>query len=204
MENYIGPLGHAEDLAMGMIAGVCRVCKCTDYDCRACVEKTGVPCTWVDIDLCSACARIVYIFDLDGTLADIEHRRHLVENGNKEWDAFYEACVDDKPNWPVIGMYQALDNSPFREIWIFSGRSEAVRKQTEDWLEAHEIYLEEPERLVMRPEGDYTPDQELKRRWLDEYNLRNRVVAIFDDRQKVVDMWRAEGLVCFQVAPGGF
>jgi hypothetical protein len=25
-----------------------------------------------------------------------------------------------------------------------------------------------------------------------------------DDRQKVVDMWRAEGLTCFQVAPGDF
>lgn len=36
--------------------GVCRVCGCTDDDCRQCIEKTGEPCHWVEPDLCSACA----------------------------------------------------------------------------------------------------------------------------------------------------
>lgn len=35
----------------------CRVCGCTDHDCRQCIEKTGQPCYWVAEDLCSACAR---------------------------------------------------------------------------------------------------------------------------------------------------
>ena len=34
----------------------CRVCGCTDEDCRRCIEKTGEPCWWVAADLCSACA----------------------------------------------------------------------------------------------------------------------------------------------------
>jgi hypothetical protein len=33
----------------------CRVCGCTDDDCRQCIEKTGKPCHWVEKDLCSAC-----------------------------------------------------------------------------------------------------------------------------------------------------
>ena len=33
----------------------CRVCGCTDADCRQCVERTGSPCYWVEPDLCSAC-----------------------------------------------------------------------------------------------------------------------------------------------------
>jgi hypothetical protein len=33
----------------------CRICGCTDRDCRQCVEKTGSPCSWVSEDLCSAC-----------------------------------------------------------------------------------------------------------------------------------------------------
>jgi hypothetical protein len=37
-------------------ANVCRVCGCTDEDCRQCIERTGRPCYWVDDDLCSACA----------------------------------------------------------------------------------------------------------------------------------------------------
>jgi hypothetical protein len=33
----------------------CRVCGCTDNDCRQCIEKTGEPCHWVEPNLCSAC-----------------------------------------------------------------------------------------------------------------------------------------------------
>lgn len=33
----------------------CRVCGCTDDNCRQCIEKTGQPCYWVEEDLCSAC-----------------------------------------------------------------------------------------------------------------------------------------------------
>lgn len=36
--------------------GVCRVCGCTNDDCRQCIAKTGEPCYWVEADLCSACA----------------------------------------------------------------------------------------------------------------------------------------------------
>lgn len=35
----------------------CRVCGCTDDDCRQCIERTGKPCSWVEPDLCSACRR---------------------------------------------------------------------------------------------------------------------------------------------------
>jgi len=33
----------------------CRVCGCTEDDCRQCIAKTGEPCRWVEADLCSAC-----------------------------------------------------------------------------------------------------------------------------------------------------
>jgi DNA polymerase III sliding clamp (beta) subunit (PCNA family) len=33
----------------------CRICGCTEQDCRQCIEKTGGPCHWVEKDLCSAC-----------------------------------------------------------------------------------------------------------------------------------------------------
>ena len=33
----------------------CRVCGCTDANCIRCIEKTGMPCSWVETDLCSAC-----------------------------------------------------------------------------------------------------------------------------------------------------
>ncbi|MFL5327375.1 MAG: hypothetical protein ACJ8C4_00540 [Gemmataceae bacterium] len=34
---------------------ICRVCGCTDDDCKQCIRMTGRPCHWVEPDLCSAC-----------------------------------------------------------------------------------------------------------------------------------------------------
>ncbi len=31
------------------------MCGCTDDDCSGCIERTGTPCYWVEVDLCSAC-----------------------------------------------------------------------------------------------------------------------------------------------------
>jgi hypothetical protein len=55
----------------------------------------------------------------------------------------------------------------------------------------------------MRRKGDHTPDEQLTGGWyykLGEYNQK-RLVAVFDDRDKVVAMWRSKGVACFQVAP---
>uniref|UniRef100_A0A6M3IFR2 Polynucleotide kinase PNKP phosphatase domain-containing protein n=1 Tax=viral metagenome TaxID=1070528 RepID=A0A6M3IFR2_9ZZZZ len=144
---------------------------------------------------------MVVIFDLDGTLANIEHRRHLVTNGNHNWDKFYEECVNDTPNVPVMMIYKILQKQNDTTMAILSGRSEVVRKQTEDWLDTNFIKYDI---LKMRPENDYTPDEELKRKWMIEISNREMIFCVFDDRQKVVDMWRQEGLCCFQVAKVDF
>lgn len=140
------------------------------------------------------------VFDLDGTLALIEHRRHFVQNGNHMWAEFYEACDQDEPNNPVISILKTLRLYHHIEIW--SGRSEAVRGKTEAWLARYGII---DVTLRMRKEGDYTPDEQLKKRWLDEAMAeRCTIDLVFDDRDKVVAMWRKNGIVCAQVAPGDF
>ena len=59
----------------------------------------------------------------------------------------------------------------------------------------------------MRPTDDYhhyMKDSDLKQMWLDTLVDKDDVFAVFDDRQQVVDMWRQNGLTCFQVADGDF
>lgn len=145
----------------------------------------------------------LYIFDLDGTLADLKHRRHFVDgtDGRKDWKSFHAACVDDKPIQPVIDTFARLSYEC--DCWIVSGRSDEVREQTEQWLSDHGVWYD---RLLMRKAGDYTPDDVLKESWLLSWPEadRRRIVAVFDDRDRVVGMWRRHGLVCFQVAPGDF
>jgi hypothetical protein len=57
----------------------------------------------------------------------------------------------------------------------------------------------------MRPENTKTPDVILKKTWL-ERELKNghEIFCVFDDRDSVVDMWRSEGIQCFQVNYGNF
>ncbi len=139
---------------------------------------------------------MIYIFDLDGTLADTSHRLHLVKNGSKHWSKFYSQCVNDSPNKDVISIYNSLRKDGNTMI-IFTGRRESSRHDTQDWLKRHEIIYS---KLLMRPEDDFTSDHSLKKKWLYELKLNNNVAAVFDDRGKVVDMWRREGITCLQVA----
>ena len=138
------------------------------------------------------------VFDLDGTLANTDHRAHLVDRalGKPDWRAFYAACDQDAAHWHIIHVLTALVEGGHRvEIW--SGRSDEVRDKTEAWLSAHGL---DAVPIRMRREHDYTPDDVLKHTWLAD----GRPDLIFDDRSKVVAMWRAEGIPCCQVAPGDF
>ena len=150
----------------------------------------------------------IYIFDLDGTLALIDHRVSLLEDKSnpQRWQDFFAACDKDKPNTPVIQTMEALRMTG-AQILVFSGRSAEVRDKTVAWLAEHTSFMADElddSVLTMRKEGDYTPDDELKKRWLENLSDRNRIVAVFDDRDRVVKMWRDNGITCFQVAPGAF
>lgn len=156
--------------------------------------------------------RPLYIFDLDGTLADLSHRLHFLENKSdkRRWDKFHAACKDDTPKLPVISVFNSLMNAG-SDVWVFSGRSNIVRQETVAWLGNHtgrsQVCWETfPELLTMRKHGDYTEDHLLKASWVDSMLEvdRERLVCVFDDRQRVVDMWRSRGIACMQVAPGDF
>jgi phosphoserine phosphatase len=154
----------------------------------------------------------LYIFDLDGTLADLTHRLHFLENktDKRRWDKFHAACSKDKPKYNVIWLFNTLIASA-ADVWVFSGRSSVVREQTIDWLNdntvmSRELLMATPELLTMRDEGDYTEDHLLKASWVDRLlkDDFDRLICVFDDRSRVVDMWRSKGVTCLQVAPGDF
>lgn len=160
------------------------------------------------------------IFDLDGTLADCSHRIHLLDAMTKReraahsgietveeddsplWNQFYAECVNDKPILPLINTLIAYRTAG-AEIEIWTGRSDLVEFETRRWLEQHAVpWLH----MRMRPHGDHSNDAAMKQHWLHlrrEQGLRDPSI-VFEDRQRVVDMWRAEGILCAQVAEGKF
>ncbi len=197
------------------------------------------------------------IFDLDGTLANCEHRQHFVDpscnpnyklrdfanleecienmyikkeyiridsskedilNGKYEtfkpdWRAFFEACGNDEPILSSLGILRMLHfcNAPI-EIW--SGRCESVRWETEHWMFVKGFPLDI--KLRMRPIGDNTPDDQLKEKWLNErcadlmeaqiekrMPVKHDIDYVFDDRPKVVRMWRRRGIFVFDCSQTG-
>lgn len=143
---------------------------------------------------------MIVISDLDGTVSDAEHRVHLVRSHPKDYDTFFSRAVDDAPVTAVIILLQAL-KAAGHEIHFLTGRSEVVRQGTLDWFLKHGVPCD---RLVMRPEHDYTPDDRLKRAWFEADYRTADVLLVLDDRDRVVRMWRSLGLTCLQVAEGAF
>ena len=176
------------------------------------------------------------IFDIDGTLADIEHRRHFVEGKKKDFDAFNAAMVNDTPNEPIVDLLHMclgrfdMAGAGATQVIFCTGRMEQYREVTRSFLlDACEVeeflslvmdkHRHEPkyrrmvERdldtyLFMRPdERRHDPDHQIKQGMLGEIlktvDKKNIMYAV-DDRQRVVDMWRANGLTCLQVAEGNF
>ena len=149
----------------------------------------------------------IIVFDLDGTIANLDHRRHLVDPthpafpGKKDWDEFARRCIYDTSFEAVIRILNHLwDDSPWY-VQIWTGRFEKYRKDTMEWLAHNHVMYDA---LRMRPDGDYTPDHELKEQWLFEVGGAENILCTFDDRQRVVDMWRRNGVQCFQTADGNF
>jgi len=145
----------------------------------------------------------LYIFDIDGTLADLRHRLHLIKQKSPDWDAFHSSVMSDAPIPSTISTLQML--AEFCDIWYFTGRMETCRDYTEMWLKAHVQGWSNPN-VTMRAKDDTRPDYVIKQEMLD--NMldvdRRRLVAVFDDRQKVVQMWRANNITCYQVDNGNF
>lgn len=154
--------------------------------------------------------RPLYIFDLDGTLANAEHRVHHIQGATKDWPAFFAACGNDEPISAAIATLKALRKGG-AEVWIWTGRSDEVREETEAWFSRNTIPLgtilfSAPEAFLMRKAGDHRPDHVIKYEWLAnlEPPEHRRLTAVFEDRARVVQMWREAGVPCFQVAPGDF
>lgn len=145
------------------------------------------------------------IVDIDGTIAN--HMGHDSERSHYDYskvdqDLPFQDIID------LIGIY--LDHHHVTDIpLIVTGRegTEECRGKTIDWLKAYAVSLGPINggMLFMRPEGDHRPDtiikEEIYKRDIEPFY---DVKYVFEDRSRVVKMWRELGLRCLQVADGDF
>ena len=141
----------------------------------------------------------IVIFDIDGTLADVSERVHHINKKPKNWDAFFQGIPQDKAIQSMVRLCNILYASGITII-LCSGRSEQYRPETVEWMAQEGVNYHE---LVLRRNNDRRSDVIVKREMLAGMD-RSRILFVVEDRSGVVEMWRSEGLVCLQCAPGEF
>ena len=163
------------------------------------------------------------ICDIDGTIANIGHRLHFIKDHGSlkeapDWKSFNSACIDDPPISDIIDIVKSLwvnydiNVPPTRTLKFFTGRNNEVRKNTEEWLLRNFIGNNQVSEgrltdlmdlgitLSMRNKNDFREDSVVKLEMMEHFELKPEdVLCIFEDRQSVVDMWRAHGYRVLQV-----
>lgn len=132
------------------------------------------------------------LVDIDGTLAHME--------GRSPYDpTMYHT---DSFDTVVAGIAEGYGQATGCWVIVMSGRDEAYDRATRAWLVNNGF---DYDHLYMRPEGDTRNDAIVKNELFEQHIAgKYNVDFVLDDRDRVVNMWRAKGLKCLQVAPGNF
>lgn len=135
------------------------------------------------------------IMDIDGTIANLDHRLHYVQDGNRDWGSFFREMGDDLPVEEVISLAYMFKKAGY-EIVVVSARPDDYLDTTKIWMANNGMYWDS---LYMRKAGDFREDSIVKREILAKLRSDGyEPWLVIDDRQKVVDMWRSEGIYTLQ------
>lgn len=135
---------------------------------------------------------------------------HFIQQEPKDWNNFFktERIIQDKAIQANVDLLLALTWRVGKENILFvTGRKEEHREPTANWLYEKVFYTSyfPTHTLFMRKNGDFRPDWTIKKEIYesqikDKYN----VFGVFEDRTRVVKMWRDLGLPCYQVCDGDY
>lgn len=144
------------------------------------------------------CDRKYVIFDIDGTIANCDHRLHFIKDGEKkDWNSFFSEMDKDTVNEVVK---QLIDLTyPGYPVVIVTGRPEKYREVSEKWLKDNNI---RHDALYMRQDGDRRPDTITKQEILDLYLDKSKIEVAVDDRPVIVSLWRHNKIKVIDVGNG--
>ena len=143
------------------------------------------------------------IMDIDGTLANNEHRKDLAIQ--KRWDEFTAQSGTDEPFQFALDILELAMAKGWTILFV-TGRSDKYSAVTSLWLHSKAGMSNSVDfRLFMRKAGDNREDTIIKDE-IFENEIRGKFDVQFalDDRTRIVKMWRAKGIITLQVAEGDF
>ena len=120
---------------------------------------------------------------------------HYLDNKPKDFDSFYGAMGNDAVVNPVASM---LRNLAGVSKLVLTARPVSYSRITEEWLSKYDL-LSHIQGLYMRPdEQRRVPDYLYKQSMIDVIRKEYNILLVIDDRDRVVDMWRKNGIYCLQ------
>jgi uncharacterized HAD superfamily protein len=133
------------------------------------------------------------IFDLDGTLCDVDHRIGYYHESN--YDMFNDKCDKDMVIHPIASLLDMFVGYEYK-IVIMTGRPDTFEDKTVDWLVSNHLRWDE---LMMRPEGEMASDSDVKYGFLKEIDGTYDVKYAIDDRSINIKMFEEFGITTLKV-----
>lgn len=142
---------------------------------------------------------MIYVFDIDGTIANNEHRGHLLPSSDLHltsgWKDYNKVCSGDSPIIPMINMMNTL--AELSTVYIMTSRSDEVECMTLEWLQDNDIKYDS---IYMRSGHDNRKDYKIKEEWLNEISDGDKSnVVIFEDNPQVIKHLRSCGYTVMAV-----
>jgi len=138
------------------------------------------------------------LVDIDGVIADGDHRQHFVAGTKKRWQDFFRASTDDPPLLATITWLDLLDDATL--IVLLTARPESIHDETVTWLRHYEVRWD---LLIMRSKVDHGPSPEMKRLAVEELRFADfEPVLALDDDQRNISMYIEEGIPALYIHSG--
>ena len=135
------------------------------------------------------------ICDIDGTIANNDHRQHFLE-GKKDWDGFFSSLSEDKPIFEIINEINNL-NFKGHKITFLTGRPEKYRGETKKWLN---LFFSFEYSLIMRKDNDRRNKLQIKRELFDENFSKESIQIVFENDRQLIEMWKNLNLRVYEVS----
>jgi len=142
------------------------------------------------------------IVDIDGTITIPDpKRKKAMKNPNTNWEKYYKTIWNDKINYNIVKLItDIISNTSIIPIFI-TGRSEVIRGETRELIEeCFSFYPSANMSLQMRGfKQNNLSNAAAKKAIVNSLGLTpNNVVAVFDDEDEVVEMYKSLGFTVLQ------
>ena len=140
--------------------------------------------------------RPAWIFDVDGTLVNVDPILNILLNQDRSsdsfkqnYDDFHKESISCEPHKDVVDMAIKARND--FDIIIVTARKEKYRNLTSRWLKNNNVIHDA---LFMRQNDDYREDYAVKKDILEHVKVYWDVKHAVDDNPSIIELWEENGI----------